>query len=1696
MTEASQRSSGESGQVSPKEANKPADGSRLDKTLRRITPGKNLRHVFGALALVTAVLAVLAIITTGILATRTAYYEQRNLRELDRVAAELTETRRNLAQTAALHFVPRQLHFILSRRFECLAATTEIMGARQQPMTIVYYFTDPPGSEAIARWYAEQASVSTSTATGRPPRIAGRPLPPDLCGFRRPIGLPFPPETMALDDGRIAVERSARLTDLIWPMTSPNRDARPDLSLCRDDAGQPGGIAATGGARAFIRSCFLEAALEDLRDGVLSHRRPDELRRTLTQSIDAAIQSNAIRINVATRVDAIDFDTSLELFDAVQIIGSDSHDQPILLHQAGRVPAAIERGESDEMLDAIARLAGASPPRPAATGANRPGAIRDRDADLLSESRISKTRDLILFQRTYPRLAGLHCSPCRIVGIVERSKFNQTVRKIDGVQATIFLIGVLTLIGLIPLLQLRLRKRLDATGRPGQYLIWFSLTLLAASATVSVLAIWSSSASRNAGASYARATADQIREEFASELHQTLPLVGSIGAQLEPSRTLFPAPDTLPRRRDLATGSNVLDEQSATAAVKTLAVELKNGIASILEGVAFYRSDGFLDLRTSRFAAARFPAFGTDIGSRSYFNRARNRDYDTIGLPRCPDPRHGARFILDRVFALADGAPRMIWLVPAQDRCLRPPGLPANALGVAGDGEDEQGFLDPTARDDPVASGTLRTFLDPAAADALGVAGGGDDEQTFFDPTARDYLVASGTLRTFLRASPAPGFSYAVVAADRPTSEPNVLFHSRPGAELVERFQHELDHPERFNALVRQVLAPLPASETAAPSTADSELLRLDSNYRARPSRLTIGRLHPSMDWVLVIIEDRDDAGFAVWRAATFGYAIWLIGALTVGLGLLFAHFRQSPALDRRPGLSLWPRERLGSFTPPRLARKADLRERLFAGAALRDRHIWWVLFAGLIGVPAAEGASRILFAFAAATTALVARAYFMGMTTEDDGNARRSSRWTIGLAFAFLLLAAIVFMLAMDADARFRTLLHQPVAWFDFAVVRVVLFSIATLILLRCQLRARRHAGDAIPEPAAPERGWRDRLRVRMSSSGGGWPAPLRWLASLPARVKNLVWRMDIGWMALLVVLGAMPAAAGFLDSYDQDRFLLSARSHQLDRQAHQERTRAIEAINLARFAKLPENVIRNQIIDLPLPPALRSVGRRSFDYCYSLSCFAIFYLDLREQALDYSDFAAFRMGFGTDGALSGARGYSRSMALPFVAAIPLILLVLTLIFFRQQYFHRPPLLSPGKDPDFDPPLSFTRSEFITQALLKAAAGVDPTLPFKPAGGNRHLILGLGMDLRHEWAAGEGKKLDHVEGIEWIDLLNLPEEAEAGRPAQDAAASIGESSLKDEAAEPVPAVETESNATAPPRARTIVIGNLDLALQVPDEGETVDRAYRVIKEISESWEARGDGGHVFLLADIDPLDRLALLWAQQDREAKTSLVKGWRWAELIQDFTLYPIRGDPETEAGAGQSSRLLRTIHEELGMLDIGFARELRDRLIGRLERATRPEKASDPERIVSFITEHMSDHYQKLWASSSDEERVMLFRIARNCHLKMHDSRGLRSLLSRGLLVRVPEYRLMNRSFTRYVCRVGATSEIHRSAERVDGLDWVWPLIRYPLAAAAGAAVLLLQFLAPSNASGAVGALPALLTLIPALLGKWFQDRSGAT
>jgi hypothetical protein len=1523
------------------------------------------RQVFAMLALLAIVALVVATLFLGVERSRSNYFEQRNLRELDRLAANIDSTGRTLGSVSSLYFNPGRLHYSLTPTTECLMASTRIQRTADMSIDIKYYFVDsgtaapaPTGGpkESGQGQGTENAAgqgQSVENAAAQPPKQP--PAAPEAKSGCRTDG-PLPDrtagETMTIDRGRIGMSKWLPLRDLLRPMTA---GAAPD------PAARARQVLAGEAARRLERGGFGPA--------------PGGVPEVVTRSLDAAFARNAIRTEVSVGTAALDLDTSLETFDALLIL-RDEGTTAVPLFQAGQVPPAIaedEKGAGRDFLQTILSASGQASGSADAASKNVRN-LQEGSGSLLMESRVYRTNDLTIFEKRYAGLGSFACSvdkPCRIVGIVTNKRFGNTVRKFEGMQATAFLVAVLTLAGLLPMIHLWLRKRLDAIGRRIQYVMWFSLTLLAASAMIASLTIWAGGISRTASSAYARDEIKRVQGAFATELDRSLRLIVQLGARLKPSQAVFPAPSSIGWSKGIPARAQD---------------------AAILDTTGFIRGDGYVARDMERFSDLRMPPFGTNIADRPYFLRALSDDYSIVklrGRKPCYGKAAGLEFLIDRVLARPDGVAKTIFLLPPQPGCFAAP---------AGDAED---------------------------------------------PSRARLLLASGYLQTFAAADVHPGFHYVVIDPSRPKGEPDILFSDRPSAELAEEFSRDLDDKEAFR-IIADELRPHATDEGAAP-----RIRRLATHYRSDPVRLTITRLHPDVGWILVVIEGRNDSGFSIWRAATFGYSTWLAAILLI-VGINgFARLWKKEALDRRPGLWLWPADVITDFTPARFAIEEDRRRQLGEAAAWRDWHMLRVLIAGAVGIMAAEGASRTALALCAVMTAFAARSHFRGLTASDREAARK-------LDFVFTMLAAVLLLISL---ALFAGAIRSGPAAGDMIAsqgVRVAVFLVSLLFLVRPIIES---LGSAAREGSLSARFaalftplfrridivWReDETEPRKRDKG----------RPVSAKQGARPWRA--GWMLFLLTIGALPAAAGFLDSIDHDSTLVAERSADVAIAGQDARSRALASIDTGRSKKLPAGE-RKRIARGILPggaaplwgtgEAGKAAGRRPWDL--TIADLSVRSLDLHETALSFSDFRAFHMRDGFGAIRNGP--YVKALIGLFAMLLPFLILYGALFLFRRQYFTKPPRSPPINPSDFSPPLTCARGAFLTGLLVPAATGGKPPLPFSKNPSQRHLILGVDFDIRAEPTLAA---LD--EEIAWINLLDI---ADGDEPPAAFAAKV----------------------------KAVVIGNLDIALQLPERAQ-VKRVFEAMEKIVAAANLPSiRRRHVFVLADVAPLDRIALLRGRDDGGA-AGTIEDWRWASLLQDFTLIavvptsPLPG--ATRAKPSCAERELRTINTTfaralLAQLDTPAARKRSD---GGYE-----------NRVIDYVAEQMADYYHKLWAASSDEERVILYHIGWRSHLKMTEGPAVRSLLVRGLIVRSPEYRLMNKSFARYVRRIERLDRIRKRAADAGGMDQIWPLIRLPLIVFTGALLVIVQLVSPGHATGALGIVPALGAVVPALLGSWLRQRT---
>ena len=95
-----------------------------------------------------------------------------------------------------------------------------------------------------------------------------------------------------------------------------------------------------------------------------------------------------------------------------------------------------------------------------------------------------------------------------------------------------------------------------------------------------------------------------------------------------------------------------------------------------------------------------------------------------------------------------------------------------------------------------------------------------------------------------------------------------------------------------------------------------------------------------------------------------------------------------------------------------------------------------------------------------------------------------------------------------------------------------------------------------------------------------------------------------------------------------------------------------------------------------------------------------------------------------------------------------------------------------------------------------------------------------------------------------------------------------------------------------------------------------------------------------------------------------------------------------------------------------------------------------------VAEFLDLHQSD-YQKYWDESTDDERFALWQLAEDGIPNWRNTQALRSLGRRGLIIRQPEFRLMNKSLRLFV-RETATRDM-KEQWRAEARESGWGRMR---------------------------------------------------
>ena len=208
--------------------------------------------------------------------------------------------------------------------------------------------------------------------------------------------------------------------------------------------------------------------------------------------------------------------------------------------------------------------------------------------------------------------------------------------------------------------------------------------------------------------------------------------------------------------------------------------------------------------------------------------------------------------------------------------------------------------------------------------------------------------------------------------------------------------------------------------------------------------------------------------------------------------------------------------------------------------------------------------------------------------------------------------------------------------------------------------------------------------------------------------------------------------------------------------------------------------------------------------------------------------------------------------------------------------------------------------------------------------------------------------------------------------------------------------------------AGPVVVEDFDWELGCPD----YDRQRLVLTE-----RLLAHPGKVILVSATDP-SRLLLM--HRERAAGTDAS---RWAVAIGAFTRINLRRDAVWEPGE-------RIERESLLWRECSVQPELY-RIAEDIGNEGKPEGLED-EQIVAEVGERAAQYYCLIWQSCTQEERFLLAGLAEDGMVNYRNASSLRQLLRRRLIVRAPQFRIMNESFRRFVLIHSASMRTQWHAE----------------------------------------------------------------
>ena len=298
-------------------------------------------------------------------------------------------------------------------------------------------------------------------------------------------------------------------------------------------------------------------------------------------------------------------------------------------------------------------------------------------------------------------------------------------------------------------------------------------------------------------------------------------------------------------------------------------------------------------------------------------------------------------------------------------------------------------------------------------------------------------------------------------------------------------------------------------------------------------------------------------------------------------------------------------------------------------------------------------------------------------------------------------------------------------------------------------------------------------------------------------------------------------------------------------------------------------------------------------------------------------------------------------------------------------------------------------------------------------------------------------------------------------------------------------------------------ITNVDVVLSDPD---IRDRGLRLLEMLASRPEAE-----VYLFSEIPPLVRLRTEWEAlvrrmelmgDDTKAAGEMLHDFeleqsRWSRLLGDFQTIYCSSPYAVDAPANDPNRIeildsdcdqVKRVKQEANNIRYREAKEQLRRLAEEKDRLCKWTEAE----VTTRIQAEMAEYYERQWRICSRAEQLALLQLAEGRFLNNANVTVLSQLMQRGLVVRDPEFRIMNKSFAKWVLSTEKGRSFDRFRERAES-DGAWRLLRLPLLIAVVGSVSLLGYLNQENIEFMVALFPALLSGVPILISTLFGGKA---